>query len=90
MMTANEARAKFEQLHPAYKHIEEKAERLITDAIQCHFSATVYELDTTEEDKVWGYHTTWREKCNIVCSVLERYGYTTTPYANLKKVAIAW
>ena len=90
MITANEARAKFEQLHPAYKHIEEKAERLINDAIKRHLCCVVYELDTDDEIEIWGYNTTWKEKCRTVCAVAERYGYTTTPYASLKKVAIMW
>lgn len=90
MMTAKEAREKFEANNPIFKHIEQEAEALIIDAINRHHDSVVYDLNSDSEQSYWSSSYSRKAQCETVVYVLEKYGYTASPYSDKKRVLISW
>ena len=90
MITAKEAREKFEANNPIFKHIEKEAEALIIDAISRHHDSVVYDLSSHNEQTYWSSSYSRKAQCETVGYVLEKYGYTVSPYSDNKRVLISW
>lgn len=90
MITAKEAREKFEANNPIFKHIEKEAEKLIIDAINHHHDSVVYDLNSHIEQTYWSSSYSRKAQCETVGYVLEKYGYTVSPYSDNKRVLISW
>lgn len=89
MMTATEARERLEKTAPVYKHLDNKLQQLLDEAIRNGVDYIRYKITEDGEYPHW-YNFTKEHSCKIICDYAEKHGYRTNANANFTYVDISW